>query len=221
MQVVCEGTRTEGAPARARLIPPVRAPRTSRPGTREDQSHAALLAALADARRTARLVAMAAAIARSRRGIRTDDAEDLFHDAVVTYLQIQSRYPDEVNRFGLLVGIFHKKVLEFTATSQRRQRGLERFARRLASDRGHSLPGRDTAAPADGSIIREETSAAIRASIASLPEGIRSVLVALAEGRKRRLELVRELGISCNTFDSRLHVARERLRRRAVAAGAM
>jgi RNA polymerase sigma factor (sigma-70 family) len=213
MPVVSERERTDGASVRRGW--------GAEPAVRQDLSHAALLAALADAERTASLVAMAAAIARSRRGIGTGDAEDLFHDAVVTYLQIQHRYPADVNRFGLLVGIFHRKVLEYTATSQRRRRGLERFVRRLESERGRRVPGRDVDAPADSRMIREETAAAIRASIESMPESIRSVLLALGEGRRRRLELIRELGISPNTFDSRLHVARERLRRRAVAAGAM
>jgi len=213
MHVAAEQSRTDGVRAGER--------RSARPGDGRDVSHAALLAALADAERTANLVAMTTAIARSRRGLTADDAEDVFQDAVVTYLRIQQRYPAHINRFGLLVGIFHRRMLEFASRSQRRRRGLERFVRRLASERDRRVPGRDADGAADSRIVREETARAIRASISSLPDGIRPILLALAEGRRRRLDLVRELGISRNTFDSRLHVAREALRRRAVAAGAM
>jgi DNA-directed RNA polymerase specialized sigma24 family protein len=191
------------------------------PGATEDVSHAALLAALSDARRTAALVAMTAAMARSGGGVHREDAEDAFQDAVVTYLEVQARYPPDVSRFALLVGIFRCKVLAFAAASRRRRRALERLARGLSRARDRRVPGRDAAGAADGRMMREETAAAIRTSIASLPDGIRSVLLCLAEGRRRRLELVRELGINRNTFDSRLHVARRILRRTAVAAGAM
>jgi RNA polymerase sigma factor (sigma-70 family) len=161
----------------------------------------------------ARLREMTRSMARTRHGIQATDAEDVFQDAVVTYLQIRGRYPPDANHFGLLVSVFELKSREFVSRNGRRGRGLRRLA-------AHT-PRTPVEPPADELAERAETAKAIRDSIAHLAHDARRVLLQLARGRRRRLELIAELGINPNTFDSRLRQARERLRHELAAHGAL
>src|SRR5262245_56396087 len=93
-----------GAVSRAAVVPiVVSAPAPVRRPEREDTSHAGLMTALDDEKRTAALMAKMQFMARTRYGIRAQDAHDIFHESVATYLQIHGRYPPGDNHFGLLV----------------------------------------------------------------------------------------------------------------------
>lgn len=178
---------------------------------REDTSHEALMVALADESRASTLFSKLCFIARARYGILPQDAEDIFHEAVVTYLAIHERYPAGDNHFGLLVGVFHKKSLEFLDGQDRRGRVAKRFVAKLQADRPVLARGEDPRGAAVDQVVREEDAALIRSAIAALSPDARELLLTLADGRMTRLELIEALGVNRNTFDTRLRGVRLRL----------
>jgi RNA polymerase sigma factor (sigma-70 family) len=190
-------------------------------GKREDTSHAALLAALGDDVRAAALFSKVSFLARARYGIRPQDAEDIFQDSVVTYLAIHERYPPTDNHFGILVGVFHKKSLEFLDSEDRNGRVARRFVARLQADRPVVARGEDPGGPAVDRVVREEDSALIRAAISTLSDDARELLLALAEGRMSRLDMIQALGVNRNTFDTRLRSVRMRLKRVLADSGVL
>ncbi len=114
-------SRTNGSRVRSNggTSATVRGSRVAKRRPREDTSHPALMVALRDEQRTRTLFTKLSFMARARYGLRPDDSEDVFHEAVATYLTIHARYPSGDNHFGLLVGIFHKKALEHLGARQR------------------------------------------------------------------------------------------------------
>ncbi len=177
------------------------------------------MCALADGTRVAALFSKVCVMARARYGIRPQDAEDLFHDSVATYLQIHRRYPPDDNHFGLLVGIFQKKSLEFLGGRERDGRAARRLVARLAAERPVLARGEDPSGAAADRVVRDEDAAIIRAAIASLSAEGRALLLTLAEGDMTRLQLIRASGVNRNTFDTRLRSLRQRLRRTLARAG--
>ncbi len=178
---------------------------------REDTSHEGLMKALADESRASTLVSKLCFIARARYGILPQDAEDIFHEAIVTYLAIHERYPPGDNHFGLLVGVYHKKSLEFLDSQDRRGRVAKRFVAKLQADRPVLARGEDPGGAAVDRVVREEDAALIRSAIAALAPESRELLLTLADGRMTRLELIAALGVNRNTFDTRLRGVRLRL----------
>jgi len=188
---------------------------------REDTSHAALMVALADDVGASSLFSKVSFLARARYGIRPQDAEDIFQDSVVTYLAIHERYPPNDNHFGILVGVFHKKSLEFLDSQDRNGRVARRFVARLQSDRPVVARGEDPSGPAVDRVVREEDAALIRSAISTLSDDARELLLSLAEGRMTRLDMIEALGINRNTFDTRLRSVRLRLRRVLADSGVL
>lgn len=186
-----------------------------------DTGHAALMAALDDDERSRTLLAKTSYIARTRYGIRAQDAQDIFHESVATYLTIHSRYPEHENHFGILVGIYHRKALEFLGAVKRSGRVAERLAAKLRADRPTVARGEDPEGAAAESVIRAEDAKLIRDAIDSLQPESRAMLLALADGECSRLEMIESLGINRNTFDTRLRVLRLRLKRMLGANGVM
>lgn len=181
-------------------------------GSADDTSSAGLLAALDDADRMRTLAAKMSFMARTRYGIRSHDAEDIFHEAVVTYLSIRGRFPPGDNHFGILVGIYQKKALEYLGATRRVGRVAERLAARLRAERPPIARGEDPSGNVADRVIRDEDAALIRTAIRTLsPEG-RELLLELAEGELTRLEAIARLGLNANTFDTRIRTLRLRLR---------
>jgi RNA polymerase sigma factor (sigma-70 family) len=209
-----DNSASGAAPRRGRRRAPTATVRRN-----EDTSHAALMAALADETESRTLFSKASFIARARYGLRVEDAEDVFHEAVATYLVVHSRYGPADNHFGLLVGIFHKKALEHLGARDRTGRVARRFVARLRSDRPGIARGEDPQGAAVERVIREEDAELIRAAIESLNDEGRQMLLSLAEGRLSRLEMIAELGVNRNTFDTRLRALRQRLRERLSRSG--
>lgn len=205
------------APRSAAARPP--AARAAMPA--EDTTHAGLMVALADDARTSGLLAKVTWMARTRYGIRAEDAQDIFGESVATYLQVHGRYPPGDNHFGILVGIFHRKALEHLGQSQRTDRVAERLVRKLRADRPSVARGEDPSGTVADRVIRAEDASLIRAAIASLSDEGREMLLSLAEGRTTRLDLIRDLGINRNTFDTRLRTLRLRLKRALETAGVL
>ena len=193
----------------------------SRGARTEDTSHEALMATLADESEFRTLLAKVSFIARARYGLRSDDSEDVFHDAVATYLAVHSRYGPSDNHFGLLVGIFHKKTLEHLGARERSGRVARRFVARLRSDRPGVVRGEDPKGPAVDRVIRDEDANLIRTAIESLNKEGQAMLIALAEGRLSRLEMIAELGVNRNTFDTRLRALRLKLKERLARVGVL
>lgn len=191
--------------------------RTRRP--KEDTSHSALMACLRDERRTAELSGKVCSVARGRYGILAQDAEDIFHEAVVTYLTIHERYTGRDNHFGLLVGIFHKKCLEHLGHRDRDGRVARRLVTKLKADRPAVARGEDPKGAAVERVIRGEDADLIKEAIGELKPEAQDLLLTLAEGRRTRLELIDEMGINRNTFDTRLRSMRLKLRKALVRAG--
>jgi RNA polymerase sigma factor (sigma-70 family) len=198
-----------------------RAPPSGDGATREQTDHAALMAALGNDARASTLFSKLCFVARARYGILPQDAEDIFHEAVVTYLAIHQRYPPQDNHFGILVGVFHKKSLEFLDSQERQGRVTRRFVARLQADRPDVARGEDPSGPAVDRVVREEDAALIRSAIASLSTEAREFLLTLAEGGTTRLELIEALGINRNTFDTRLRGVRLRLKRTLADSGVL
>ena len=187
----------------------------------EDTSHKALMKALADDERVGTLFSKLCFIARSRYGIRPQDAEDVFHEAVATYLAIHTRYPPGDNHFGLLVGVFHKKSLEFLDSQDRRGRVARRFTAKLQADRPEIARGEDPSGAAVDRVLRDEDASLIRAAIGAMSGEARELLLTLAEGRMTRLEMIEALGVNRNTFDTRLRGVRLRLQKALLDSGVL
>ncbi len=213
-----ENGRSDDGP---RAAPENGAPPARPAEKREDLGHAALMAALADDERAGAFVSKVCFLARSRYGIRPQDAEDIFQDSVVTYLAIHERYPPNDNHFGILVGVFHKKSLEFLDGEDRHGRVARRFVARLQADRPSVARGEDPSGPAVDRVVRDEDAALIRAAIGTLSDDARELLLALAEGRMTRLDMIQALGINRNTFDTRLRSVRLRLKRVLADSGVL
>lgn len=187
----------------------------------EDTSHAGLMDALGDEKRMSGLMAKMQFMARTRYGIRVQDAQDIFHEAVATYLSIHGRYPPRDNHFGILVGIFQRKALEFLDARQRDGRVAQRYVTRLQSDRPVVARGEDPEGDVAERVIREEDAALIRGAIVSLKGEGREMLLALAEGRSSRLEMIERLGLNRNTFDTRLRALRLKLKKSLEESGVL
>lgn len=196
-----------------------RVSRSRRPARTEPSDHDALMEALRDPKRTRELMRTVCGVARTRYGILEQDAEDNFHEAVVTYLGIHDRYPEGDNHFGLLVGIFHKKCLEHLGRSERRGRVARRFVTRLRADRPALARGEDPRGPAVERVIRDEDAELIRSALDELRDDARQMILDLAEGRETRLEMIERLGVNRNTFDTRLRAVRLKLKQSLEASG--
>ena len=160
-------------------------------------------------------------IARARYSILPQDAEDIFHDAVATYLSVHARYDGNDNHYGLLVGIFHKKALEHLGARDRAGRMARRFVTRLQSERPVAARGEDPNGTTAEIVVREEDAKLIRDAIDSMHEEGRELLLSLAEGRLSRLEMIERLDINANTFDTRLRALRLKLRRKLLRHGVL
>lgn len=176
---------------------------------------------LGDESATSSFLARVCFIARARYGILPQDAEDIFHEAVATYLTIHSRYDANDNHYGLLVGIFHKKALEHLGARDRAGRMARRFVTRLRSERPVTARGEDPTGTTAEIVIREEDAKLIRDAIDSMHEDGREMLLALAEGRLSRLEMIEKLDVNPNTFDTRLRALRQKLRRKLMRIGVL
>ncbi len=188
---------------------------------RERTDHAALMEALADEARTATLASTVSSVARARYGIKPQDSEDIFNEAVLTYLKVHQRYPPKDNHFGLLVGIFYKKALEHLGGKERTGRVAKRLAARLQADRPAIARGEDPKGAASERVIRDEDARLIRRAIDELNEEGREMLLSLAEGRATRLEMISDMGINRNTFDTRLRALRLKLKQKLLEFGVL
>jgi RNA polymerase sigma factor (sigma-70 family) len=176
---------------------------------------------LGDEEATSSFLARICFIARARYGILPQDAEDIFHEAVATYLTVHTRYDSNDNHYGLLVGIFHKKALEHLGARDRAGRMARRLVTRLRSERPIVARGEDPLGTTSEIVIREEDAQLIRDAIDSMQEEGRELLLALAEGRLTRLEMIEQLNVNPNTFDTRLRALRLKLKRKLLRSGVL
>lgn len=178
----------------------------------QDVSREALAAALADARRVATLLAKVTYMARRRYHLQSCEAQDLFQDAVETWLRVNRRYPPDDNHFGLLIGIFHRKALEHLDAKRRDQRLADRLIAKLFLESPLTLRGEDSQGDTVTQVIRSEDARFISEAIGALDPAVRSMLLALADGSVTRREIIAQLRLNPNTFDTRLRALRLELR---------
>jgi DNA-directed RNA polymerase specialized sigma24 family protein len=194
-------------------------PASTPPDAGSRDPHAELMRDLSDVERVKRMLAVLRSRARTRHGIAGADAEDIFQDSVLTYLHVHGKYSGVESHAALLFGIFHKKSLMFLTGVAKRSRQSGRLAERLLADRPAVARGEDPCGTTLDGLVRKETCSLIRRVVESMAQDRRELLLALAERRASRRELMAAMGLNPNTFDSRLHAARLRLRSRLRTAG--
>jgi len=182
-------------------------------------SHADVLRALGDAERTRSMLEDFRGYARRRQGLSAADADDVFQDSVATYLVVRLRYPADANHFGLLFGIGRMKARMLLRRVASRGRAKRRFADLLRARRPEAARGEDAGGTVLDRVVRAESSALIRGVLASIATERREMLLALAERRSSRLEMIAAAGAKPSTFDTRLRSARLGLLRSLRAAG--
>jgi DNA-directed RNA polymerase specialized sigma24 family protein len=189
------------------------------PGRTSESSRAELMRALGDAERAGTLRDTLRARARRHHGIRSDDADDVFQDAVTTYLIVNGKYPDDANHFGLLFGIFRRRSQMFLRADRTRRRANDRLVERLLGRRPDVARGEDPRGTTLDRLVRDESASLIRRAIAAIEADRRDLLLAFAERRASRLDLAAAGAVNPDTLDSRLRSARRRLMRSLEAVG--
>lgn len=147
--------------------------------------------------------------------IQRGDAEDIAQNAVTTYCEVRERYAEEENQYGILLGIFNNKCLEFIDAAVRDKKRMERLsatpdARRTnpwLDPEGHGAPR-----SVIEDLVKKENGRLILAALAEMRPEAREMFDLLAKERVGRKGLIEKYGLNKNTVDSRLHVFRKELR---------
>ena len=156
--------------------------------------------------------------------IRGEDALDIFQNTMATYVQVRSRYREEENHYGILIGIFNNKCLEFIDRSVREQKKFQKYVASPDSRGEVSWIGKNGDS-AEKSVLEElintEDRRHILNAISELRPEAREMFKLLVERGLGRQGLIRHYAINKNTLDTRLHVFRKELknllRKRGVA----
>ena len=147
--------------------------------------------------------------------VRSAEAADIFQSAITTYLEVHERYGPSENHFGILIGIFNRKCLEYIGREVKTRRRMERFVQRSQFRRDNpwlSPEGQGAPRGALEEVLAREQGRLILEALEEIRPEAREMFRLLVEeelGRKGLLELY---GLNKNTLDSRLHVYRAELR---------
>ena len=147
--------------------------------------------------------------------IRRGDAEDIAQTAIATYCEVRERYEGEENQYGILLGIFNNKCLEFIDRSVREKRRLKSLCETADARRENPWldpEGRGAPKGVLEDLIHREEGRLILAAMAELRPEAREMFQLLARKRLGRKGLLAHYGVNKNTLDSRLHVFRKELR---------
>jgi RNA polymerase sigma factor (sigma-70 family) len=148
-------------------------------------------------------------------GISSEDAEDVVQNAVTTYCEVRARYAGEKNQYAILVGIFYKKCLEFIYRSKREQRQFRSYCSATNSRPGILRPSSGDVTRNIGvlsNLVSQEEGRMILAALAEVRPQARALFRPMIEEELERREMIRQLGVNKNTFDTRLRAARKELR---------
>jgi len=128
-------------------------------------------------------------------------AEDIVQDAFARLVEKRIPFPSQDDAKFWLIRVVKNGALNYAKRKGREVRAYERWWR----------GERESAAPADEGIIKDESAAELRAGLDSLPEGLKAVLVLKEYAGLNYKEIGRVLGISEGNVKVRAFRAREAL----------
>ncbi len=131
----------------------------------------------------------------------TEAAEDIVHDAFARMIEKGMVFPSLDDAKFWLIRVVKNGALNYAKRKGREVKAYERWWR----------GERDSAGPADETVIREESAKELRAGLDGLPDKLRSVLVLKEYGGLSYKEIGRVLGISEGNVKVRAFRAREAL----------
>lgn len=164
---------------------------------------------------TARLQERLLYLGWRRYRIPRDVGEDVFQAALVTFIEVRGRYPNQDEHSRILVGIFRNKCREHIdrhVRQEKKRRALHDSVRR--GDAGTSILS-PNATPEDGvvdELMRREEECLILEALSELRPKAREMFRLIVEEGATRKELIERYGLNKNTLDSRLHTYRKELR---------
>lgn len=165
---------------------------------------------------TARLESTLIYLARRKFQIPRDVAIDIVQSAILTFLQVKSRYPKPDEHLPILIGIFRNKCREHIEVSVRAGRRLDTL-KNTAESRGSDIAFVRTEATMGGGVLGEivdqEEGRRILAALATLRPQAREMFHLITVERLSRKELMQRFGLNKNTLDSRLHTYRKELQK--------
>jgi len=175
-----------------------------------------ILDPLADPQSAERFRSKLVWLAWSRYRVTRDEAEDIVQTAFTAYLQVRERYAHVADHGAILGGIFRNKCLTHITRAGREQRRLERYC--TTPDAARENPWIRPTSPAQApsvvdELVKRETRREIRTAFAHLRPSSRRLLTLLVLRGLGRRNLIEQMGLNKNTFDSRLHACRAELRR--------
>lgn len=143
-------------------------------------------------------------------------AEDLVQAALLTYLEVRDRYPNEEEHPKILVGIFRNKCREHIDGQVRAARKLR--ALRIKAEAGITgTPVVPVESATDDGVVdelaRREQFHLVLQALAELRPSAREMFRLIVEEGADRKELISRYGLNKNTLDSRLHAYRNELRK--------
>jgi DNA-directed RNA polymerase specialized sigma24 family protein len=150
-----------------------------------------------------------------------DVVEDLLQNAIVTFLEVRSRYPRPEEHLPILVGIFRNKCREHVeqrVRTNRVQETLRNLARGPATDVAVQ-PEKTLRGGVLGEIIRLEEGQQILSALGQMRPEARELFRLIADERVTRKELLQRFKVNPNTLDTRLHTYRKQLKALIAKAG--
>ena len=156
--------------------------------------------------------------------IREEDSQDIFQNTMATYFQVRDRYREEENHYGILIGIFNNKCLEYIDRAVREQKKFKNFVanpRAKGESSWLGTKGGSVARSVLEDLITTEDRKHILNAISELRPEAKEMFRLLVEQGLGRQGLIHHYSINKNTLDTRLHVFRKELknllRKRGVA----
>jgi RNA polymerase sigma factor (sigma-70 family) len=187
-----------------------------RPVARDESAESSGLGSvLGDSRSVEALGAKLTQLAWFRYRIPALEAEDVLQNTFAAYLEVRDRYAVLSEHRAILVGIFRKKCLEHIERSVREKQRLSRYC--TTPDAARENPWiRPASATRSASVldelVRDETRGRILEAIAALRPSSRQIATLIGRDGLGRADLIEQLELNKNTFDSRLHACRAQLR---------
>ncbi len=142
-------------------------------------------------------------------------AEDLVQSALVTFLEVKDRYPEEQDHARILVGIFRNKCREHVETCVRTERRSRAIRQAGGASWGRVLHAPDSASGDEGvleELVRQEDASFLRRALSDLRPSAKEMFRLIVDEGASRKDLIERYGLNKNTLDSRLHTYRREFR---------
>ena len=144
-----------------------------------------------------------------------DVSEDLIQSALVTYIEVRDRYPNQDEHPRILVGIFRNKCREHIDRHVRAERKRKALYSSLLSGSAGTTAVATSPSGEDGvvdEIVRREEECLILEALSELRPKAREMFRLIVDEGATRKDLIERFGLNKNTLDSRLHTYRKELR---------